>query len=76
MAATGQNFGDNPIAVRKTDHYVQESITDFVQKCDELVGDSSAGYLDRMTEGLQHWVDAGRAGHLAWGVIVLDKPTA
>lgn len=41
---------------------------------DELVGDISAGYLDRMTEGLKHWVDAGRAGHLAWGVIVLEKP--
>lgn len=37
MAVTGQDFGDNPIAVRKTDHYVEEYITDFVQKWDELI---------------------------------------
>ncbi|HJL41162.1 MAG TPA: methyltransferase domain-containing protein [Myxococcales bacterium LLY-WYZ-16_1] len=34
----------------------------------------SPGYLDRMTQGLQHWVDAGRAGHLAWGILQFERP--
>lgn len=34
----------------------------------------STAYLDRMLQGLGHWVDAGRAGHLAWGIIDLHKP--
>jgi len=28
----------------------------------------SQGYVDRMKKGLQHWIDGGRAGHLAWGI--------
>lgn len=34
----------------------------------------STEYLDRMLAGLGHWVEAGRAGHLAWGIIDLRKP--
>ena len=36
----------------------------------------SREYLDRMLTGLSHWVKAGRAGHLAWGIIDLKKPAA
>ncbi len=32
-----QQFGDNPVAVRETDHYVQEYVESFVDKWDELV---------------------------------------
>lgn len=32
-----QNFGENPIAVRKTDHYKNEYIEQFVDKWDELI---------------------------------------
>lgn len=32
-----QDYGDNPIAIRKTDHYKTEYITDFVNKWDELI---------------------------------------
>lgn len=35
----------------------------------------SGAYLDRMLKGLGHWVEAGRSGHLAWGIIDLKKPT-
>lgn len=34
----------------------------------------SETYLTNMKKGLQHWVDAGRAGHLAWGILHFRKP--
>src|SRR5690606_6579042 len=36
----------------------------------------SPEYVERMLEGLGHWVRAGRAGHLAWGIMLLRKPNA
>jgi len=36
---------------------------------------ASAAYLDSMAEGLQNWVKAADAGHLAWGIQVFDKPS-
>lgn len=32
-----QDFGENPTDIRETDHYVQEYITPFVEKWDELI---------------------------------------
>ncbi|WP_020578837.1 methyltransferase domain-containing protein [Actinopolymorpha alba] len=32
-----QQFGENPIEVRDTDHYTQEYVTSFVEKWDELI---------------------------------------
>ena len=32
-----QDFGDNPIGVRESDHYVHEYVTTFVEKWDELI---------------------------------------
>jgi sarcosine/dimethylglycine N-methyltransferase len=34
----------------------------------------SETYLENMKKGLQHWVDAGNAGHLAWGILHFKKP--
>jgi len=34
----------------------------------------SEDYIDRMQDGLQHWVDGGHKGYLAWGVFVFEKP--
>jgi sarcosine/dimethylglycine N-methyltransferase len=31
-------------------------------------------YIDRMKDGLQHWVDGGKKGYLAWGIFVFEKP--
>jgi len=36
----------------------------------------SEDYIERMQSGLQHWVDGGRKGHLAWGIFVFEKPVA
>lgn len=33
-----QNYGENPLAVRETDHYKQEYVREFVDKWDELIG--------------------------------------
>lgn len=41
----------------------------------ELLGDKvSEAYLERMLQGLAHWVDAGLAGYLAWGILHFRKP--
>ena len=40
----------------------------------ELDGLVSKEYIDRMKVGLNHWVDAGKAGRLRWGILVFRKP--
>jgi len=39
----------------------------------DLEGDVSAEYLQRMKQGLKHWIDGGKAGHLSWGVFLFAK---
>lgn len=36
----------------------------------------SEAYLQRMSTGLQHWVEAGSNGYLNWGIIKMKKPEA
>jgi sarcosine/dimethylglycine N-methyltransferase len=38
-----------------------------------LRNEVSEDYLTRMKKGLQHWVDGGRRGHLAWGIFLFRK---
>lgn len=33
----------------------------------------SPDYIARMKKGLQHWVDGGKQGHLAWGIFCFRK---
>jgi cyclopropane fatty-acyl-phospholipid synthase-like methyltransferase len=35
----------------------------------ELAAEISSVYLERALSGLENWVQAGRAGHLAWGIL-------
>jgi len=42
----------------------------------DLNGKVSDDYIDRMITGLGHWVDAGRKGYLAWGILHFRKPAA
>jgi SAM-dependent methyltransferase len=37
LVATEQNYGDNPIAVRESNHYREEYVKSFVEKWDELI---------------------------------------
>ncbi len=41
---------------------------------DEVSKVVSQDYIERMKKGLQHWVDGGNNGHLAWGIFVFRKP--
>jgi sarcosine/dimethylglycine N-methyltransferase len=36
---------------------------------EEIVRLSTRSYVDRMITGLGHWIDAGRKGYLAWGIL-------
>lgn len=40
---------------------------------DELEGKVSREYIERMKQGLQHWIDGGRKGYLAWGIFHFRK---
>lgn len=39
----------------------------------QLVDRISEQYVDRMLQGLMHWVDAGTKGHIAWGILHFRK---
>lgn len=42
----------------------------------ELEKKIDSGYIERMKAGLQHWINGGQAGHLVWGIFLLQKPAA
>lgn len=76
-ATLAADAGFTPIATDDlSDHLVRhytrvgESLR---ARYDEICRLASQAYVDRMLTGLQHWVDAGRAGHLAWGVLHFRK---
>lgn len=43
------------------------------RKQSEMTGLVSEEYIERMKKGLQHWIDGGRNGFLAWGIFVFTK---
>lgn len=43
---------------------------------EELEQHVSAAYIDRMIQGLKHWVDAGQQDYLCWGIMIFQKPTS
>lgn len=49
---------------------------ELIARRSELAGLVSHDYIERMLKGLGHWVDAGRQGYLAWGVLQFRKPAA
>eukprot|EP01138_Halocafeteria_seosinensis_P011998 gb/GECG01012262.1/.p1 GENE.gb/GECG01012262.1/~~gb/GECG01012262.1/.p1 ORF type:complete len:286 (+),score=45.86 gb/GECG01012262.1/:1-858(+) len=42
-------------------------------KYDSLKGTISTDYMDKMLEGLKHWVEKGTNGHLNWGYLHFQK---
>jgi len=68
-----QKSGFNAMPDQLPRHYqrVHDVLT---ERRDELSGTISDAYMDRMQRGLQHWVEAGRAGRLSWGVLHYAKP--
>ena len=55
-----------------TRHYTRVK-EELLGRYDEVIALSSQEYVDRMLQGLQHWIDAGQMGYLAWGIIQLVK---
>jgi len=41
---------------------------------ESLNGKVSDEYVERMHKGLGHWIDAGKQGYLAWGILHFRKP--
>lgn len=41
---------------------------------EELSKEIAPAYMDRMKQGLQHWIDAGKKNVLNWGIIRFRKP--
>lgn len=54
-------------------HYgrVRKELEGRRQELREIVSDA---YIDRMIQGLGHWVEAGSKGYLAWGIAHFRKP--
>lgn len=40
----------------------------------ELTEKVSEDYIERMIQGLGHWIEAGGKGYLAWGILLFRKP--
>ena len=43
-------------------------------RTDEIAGNVSPDYVDRMKKGLRHWIEAGTKGALDWGILHFRKP--
>lgn len=53
-------------------HY-SSVLREIENRYDELVEVSDKDYIDRMREGLKHWIDNGQKGNLNWGFLVFRK---
>ncbi|MCR9143832.1 MAG: methyltransferase domain-containing protein [bacterium] len=68
-AACGLNFQSfDERTFQLVNHYsrvravIQERYDEITKVCDN-------DYIDRMIKGLGHWIDAGKADYLAWGIL-------
>lgn len=52
-------------------HRVREEL---LGRYDEMTSKASKAYVDRMLEGLAHWVSAEAKGYLAWGILHFRAP--
>jgi sarcosine/dimethylglycine N-methyltransferase len=43
------------------------------QREGDLDGLVSGAYIERMKQGLRHWIDGGNAGYLAWGIFTARR---
>jgi sarcosine/dimethylglycine N-methyltransferase len=57
-----------PMTDQLVSHYTRVR-EELVARRAELLESVSAEFLERMVRGLGHWVDAGRQGYLAWGIL-------
>lgn len=69
LGLTERNFDDHTHQV--PEHYgrVRRELDTLSEEQRGAISDT---YVDNMRAGLKHWVDAGNAGYLAWGIMVFD----
>jgi sarcosine/dimethylglycine N-methyltransferase len=46
---------------------------ELVKRRESLKGKVSDEYMDRMIQGLGHWIDAGNNSYLSWGILHFRK---
>jgi cyclopropane fatty-acyl-phospholipid synthase-like methyltransferase len=70
------------LGVKKTEvHNLSEHLTTHYQRVmeetqdryDEMVESCGKEYIDKMIEGLKHWVEAGKNNYLSWGIVHMNK---
>lgn len=70
-----EEIGVDELTHQLVRHYsrVRQELT---ARRDELAGEQivSDAYIERMIQGLGHWVEAGTKGYLAWGILHFRKP--
>lgn len=67
------DLGYEDMADQLTRHYARVLETTEAE-APRLEGKVSDAYIERMKQGLGHWIKGGKAGHLAWGVFCFRKP--
>ena len=72
-----KQFGFTTVAIEDhtpqlTQHYTRVR-EELLASQDDLEGHVSDAYVERMLQGLQHWIDAGHEGYLAWGILHFQK---
>lgn len=68
-----RDLGFEEMTGQLVNHYTRVLETTEAE-ADRLRGKVSDAYIDRMKNGLRHWIEGGKAGHLAWGVFLFEKP--
>jgi len=73
-----QNLGWEEISIddltpQLVSHYTQVR-QELAKRRRSLAGKVSEEYIDRMIQGLGHWIDAGNNGYLSWGIMHFRKP--
>jgi sarcosine/dimethylglycine N-methyltransferase len=76
--AQAKRLGWEEVGVENLTHQLVNHYTrvrqELASRHDELSERVSEAYIDRMIQGLTHWIDAGDSGYLAWGILHFRKP--
>lgn len=68
-----EEVGVDDLTHQLVNHYTRVR-QELANRHDALSSRVSEAYIDRMIQGLTHWIDAGQKGYLAWGILHFRKP--
>lgn len=72
--ALGFNVLDFDDQTHQLINHYQRVLEETEMHTEELKKKVNTDYIERMKTGLKHWIAGGKAGHLAWGIFLLQKP--